>query len=198
MSIKPRRNYFLFTDKPRLDHAGFKISPCSPRPPQFGHEFVMEEWVDEANEPNNTESFNPPSKPRNRGGRPKGSKNKVQADPVEVRPRGRPRGTGPKQLARASAGDVNTVQKQPVGRPPKLAPAKQTEVRLGKRAPGTVNTNPLHAIFNPQPVATSGRSQNTISAPAANTITDSDSPVVDEGQPDGEDDGTDGGGRRGQ
>lgn len=66
-------------------------------------------------------------------------------------------------------------------------------VLRSQQPPGAVNANPLHAIFNPQPAATSGRSPRTVGTPSADTTPDADSTgVVDEGQPDGEDDGTDG------
>ncbi|KAJ7223233.1 hypothetical protein GGX14DRAFT_557813 [Mycena pura] len=121
---------------------------------------------------------------------------------MEPKPRGRPRGTGPKQLEQAVAGNDKPVQKRPVGRPPKLAPPKRTDVRLGKHTvrgtpavlrsqlPGTVN--PLHSIFNPQPAATSSRSPSTIVPPSVDTSTKTDPPMADEGQQDGEEDGTDG------
>jgi hypothetical protein len=69
---------------------------------------------------------------KRRPGRPKGSKSKTQPALPEPKQRGRPRGTGPKQVARAMAGDNENVQKRPVGRPPKHAVAKKLNVRLEK------------------------------------------------------------------
>ncbi|KAJ7454551.1 hypothetical protein B0H11DRAFT_1926387 [Mycena galericulata] len=161
----------------------------------------MEEYASEQNEfnaQNSTGLFNPPLELKRRGGRPKGSKNKIQPvspESTEPKRRGRPRGTGPKQIARAIAGNSETPQKRPVGRPPKLAPARKVDVRLGKRLPGAsgaVNTNPLHSIFNKQHTAASNLSQNPIASPSGNATAETGPQVVDEGQQDEEEDGADG------
>ncbi|KAJ7431317.1 hypothetical protein B0H11DRAFT_1941938 [Mycena galericulata] len=174
----------------------------------------MEEYTSEQNEfdaRNSTELLNPSLETKRRGGRPKGSKNKIRPvspEATEPKRRGRPRGTGPKQIARAIAGNSETPQKRPVGRPPKLAPARTVDVRLGKRtvrgtpavlrsqqlpdASGAVNTNPLHSIFNKQHTAASNLSQNPIAPPSGHATTETGPQVVDEGQQDGEEDGADG------
>ncbi|KAK6971803.1 hypothetical protein R3P38DRAFT_2758736 [Favolaschia claudopus] len=77
------------------------------------------------------------SVPAKRGpGRPKGSCNKKQLVhseelPSEPKPRGRPRGSGPKQQARAQGIVEPELPRRPVGRPPKLPPPTSLSIRLG-------------------------------------------------------------------
>ncbi|KAJ6570375.1 hypothetical protein B0H10DRAFT_1964738 [Mycena sp. CBHHK59/15] len=85
----------------------------------FGHEFAMDEYTSEQNElnaGNDAESLNSPLETKHQGGRPKGSKNKIQpvsTEPAEPKCRGRPPGTGPKQMVQAMAGDNEILQKRP-------------------------------------------------------------------------------------
>ncbi|KAK7002130.1 hypothetical protein R3P38DRAFT_2795127 [Favolaschia claudopus] len=78
------------------------------------------------------------SVPAKRGpGRPKGSCNKKQRVhseelPSEPKPPGvDPRGSGPKQQARAQGIVEPELPRRPVGRPPKLSPPTSLSIRLG-------------------------------------------------------------------
>ncbi|KAJ7172950.1 hypothetical protein C8R43DRAFT_1102778 [Mycena crocata] len=128
---------------------------------------------------------------KRRPGRPKGSldKNKTPKPGTDEQPktRGRPRGTGPRQLEKARAASMGAIPaafpaplesepKRPVGRPRKMPPPRAFSVYMGQRIvrgmpavirtraaaePNENNPNNLHPMFLPP-----GREHETASTPA--------------------------------
>ncbi|KAJ7488604.1 hypothetical protein B0H11DRAFT_2230137 [Mycena galericulata] len=153
-----------------------------------------DEWTADSeivNHPEASTSSVPPIPSVKRGpGRPKGSRNKTPGsqtgDHTGAKPRGRPRGTGPKQLARAQGVIESEQPKRPVGRPPKLPPARQVSIRLGtetrtvRGTPAVIRSKNLanategsqfHEIFNKSKPSAPSTTPSTTPNPRPVTIT---------------------------
>ncbi|KAJ6622369.1 hypothetical protein B0H10DRAFT_2214504 [Mycena sp. CBHHK59/15] len=118
----------------------------------------------------------------------KGSKNKIQhpqaENPSVPKPRGRPRGSGPKQITRVQGIIEPEQTKQPVGHPLKLPPAEELSIRLGNeiktvrgmpavihsKNPPNVTGRYFYPIFNKSVLSASSEAPSIAhSSPAATT-----------------------------